>query len=1101
MKKRVALLLYILCFFVPLVSFAADYDNTNVGVYPGFYIFQPSQLTTGRDGSAFTAIESKCDYVNDICGTHWHLCRVFNGDNVTIELNSNIIICDRVFIGTQEFKDYPNPEACSLTIVNNSNQDYHIWAWIYNNERDEWRNGIHYTSSGSNVLFSVFQNATLKIKGNPNGRIIIHGMGNKTNCFDKLPTGRTTSDGSHPSGGKWQSTQYGFIESTGNLEMEYVDIVDVNFDADNSMGAKDGDCCVIKLNSWTGLGYATSDPSEMLPQGHTILKNVRISNVSNPNGYASVMGSLYDPWANSLNTRDNNYIWMENVKISGVSQSYHATASRGGIPWERDEESAGIIRFRGGWLGDLTMKNCEICDNYSKYSCAGLNWNAVGSGKAGQMPMLTLDGCEFYNNRTDYNAAAMRLSGNFQFTGGVTEVHGNTAGGSGGGIEICPYTGYSDIEYNTITQDLNECLHVHGNTAGNKGGGIFINFERTNHGLTNGMDYDIHINGCDVNGNTAVFQGGGIDLSRSPSHNIIPDITLDGGTISHNTVTGTTTNSGGGGMHVWNANIYSNDKTSAIEINYNKAQGTGGGLCIEGTCNVDLDMVTLSYNSVSGDGSSEKGLGGGAYLSNGVKVQIDEMRVLGNTADVNGGGIYVITSAGSDLATVEIGNATIQGNRANGTGAAKSDSEAPGEGGGIYVQDSKMTINGGSIYGNSATTSGGGVLFRNTDRSTIDNRTFALNGGTISRNTSGRLGGGMAIFTAGGGTINYAGGSVSNNTSGFGGGIYIDGSTVLNIANADIESNTANLGGGVFLHAGATMTYNKGHVRNNYARKLDGSAAPKTGYCQYQFDMSGKMGENEALEGYGLGGGIYVGYRAHLDLSGADLNNFGIYGNLADWGGDDIHTVGGDHQNPPVENTIYLPNVNNMELSGYSVPVEKNSLYWMEDYIAGDQNYASAGLNGLNGAVTNDRYRKFLSDFSPYLANIRVTTTGWQTKKYLSLALGYTRIKIKITKEGMKEGESAIFNIKNGDTQYMQVQLTCDSNGKAERWVVLTPGTWTIEETSWSWAYTPGTASITKQLSDNSSESDRTFAFTNTAKPGTVSHAEGVKVNEITPAE
>ena len=85
----------------------------------------------------------------------------------------------------------------------------------------------------------------------------------------------------------------------------------------------------------------------------------------------------------------------------------------------------------------------------------------------------------------------------------------------------------------------------------------------------------------------------------------------------------------------------------------------------------------------------------------------------------------------------------------------------------------------------------------------------------------------------------------------------------------------------------------------------------------------------------------------------------------------------------------------------------------------------------------------------------------------------------------------------------MQVLLTGTAESSVARTVLLEPGDWTVVETEWSWAYTPGETKQTKTLTTVAPEgvSDldayNTFSFSNTPKENTPPHAEDLKHNEI----
>ncbi|MGN1172708.1 MAG: hypothetical protein ACI4SO_02855, partial [Muribaculaceae bacterium] len=126
--------------------------------------------------------------------------------------------------------------------------------------------------------------------------------------------------------------------------------------------------------------------------------------------------------------------------------------------------------------------------------------------------------------------------------------------------------------------------------------------------------------------------------------------------------------------------------------------------------------------------------------------------------------------------------------------------------------------------------------------------------------------------------------------------------------------------------------------------------------------------------------------------------------------------------------------------------------------------------------------------------------------KYLNITLGYNFIFVKIRKEGLKVGDTAIFDISydNAGTQkkYMTITLTNKGNnltedGAVERVVALTEGTWTVAETDWAWDYDrPAPQNKTLTIADGVAETMPVFTFTNSPKTKPAPNGEGYKIND-----
>ena len=125
-------------------------------------------------------------------------------------------------------------------------------------------------------------------------------------------------------------------------------------------------------------------------------------------------------------------------------------------------------------------------------------------------------------------------------------------------------------------------------------------------------------------------------------------------------------------------------------------------------------------------------------------------------------------------------------------------------GGGIYTfgTGNRLTVNGGSILGNSSPNNGGGI--NGTDSSIVN-----LTNVTVSGNTASNSGGGIIV----GGTLNITGGSITGNTATAqdGGGIFASNTTVT-VTNASITNNHADgssgEGGGMYISGGASTITN-----------------------------------------------------------------------------------------------------------------------------------------------------------------------------------------------------------------------------------------------------------------------------------------------------
>ena len=175
--------------------------------------------------------------------------------------------------------------------------------------------------------------------------------------------------------------------------------------------------------------------------------------------------------------------------------------------------------------------------------------------------------------------------------------------------------------------------------------------------------------------------------------------------------------------------------------------------------------------------------------------------IVGNFMDNgNGGGVY------KAYGTVTLNGGAICGNRAS-------------SGGGVYAPRGRFHMNGGVISDNTANYGGGVYIRAQSD----------MTGGTITRNTAQYQGGGLCMKENSDyiGGFTMSGGIISGNTvtaaTGKGGGIYYNSADypLVVSGSAEITDNTADCGGGVYVEKGSFTVAGKVDITGNEA--LDGA--------------------------------------------------------------------------------------------------------------------------------------------------------------------------------------------------------------------------------------------------------------------------------------
>ncbi len=267
-------------------------------------------------------------------------------------------------------------------------------------------------------------------------------------------------------------------------------------------------------------------------------------------------------------------------------------------------------------------------------------------------------------------------------------------------------------------------------------------------------------------GNSASNNGGGIYAENSSL--VINN--LD--SLIQNNVA----NNSGGGIFAIDSFIDINNAT----VKENTTQNNGGGIYLDNT-NLTLKDAIVSDNETTPSSVVSFG-GGGLYLTGSSHAIVDSSNILSNTSDVSGGGILSSDSTDS----IRIINGSDIFNNAARSGA------------GIFTR-SPLLIDNSRVFFNTASPGfGGGVSCHECQSLSV------VNFSQISHNTASTSGGGISVFSNNGTVVElinstFAGNTITNTSSSFGGGISQDGGTIL-IDTCTISSNSgAANGGGVAL--------------------------------------------------------------------------------------------------------------------------------------------------------------------------------------------------------------------------------------------------------------------------------------------------------------
>jgi uncharacterized repeat protein (TIGR02543 family) len=428
---------------------------------------------------------------------------------------------------------------------------------------------------------------------------------------------------------------------------------------------------------------------------------------------------------------------------------------------------------------------------------AKVNNNSCGQGGGiyiGTSTHLLIADNASVRGNTANGISTINVGGGIYSSGGVITMSGGAISDNdsyrGGGVFLDTASTFA-MSGGKISD--NHCEPAPGGGTSASGGGVYMSGAGATFTMMDGT----------ISGNLG-YQGGGIFMNNATA-----SINMSGGSIDGNHASTQYVPAGlaanGGGI-ILAAGTFSQ---SGGSITGNTADNAGGGVRFQGTT-YNLTGGTISGNKALGTvvGGVNSGAGGGIYTTKAMTIAdtANPIRISGNTANTDGGGIYIGKSDSGDTtgAVVSVqGSTVISGNTAanNGGGAFIIPNASPSasltvtdnvlisantatqNGGGVYnVAANGLTVNGGSISGNRGTL-GGGIFTSNS---------ILIERGAITGNTSSSDGGGIYLDTAAGALSVTGPADIAGNTAGGnGGGIWVapDLRAQLNVASGATFSN------------------------------------------------------------------------------------------------------------------------------------------------------------------------------------------------------------------------------------------------------------------------------------------------------------------------
>lgn len=363
---------------------------------------------------------------------------------------------------------------------------------------------------------------------------------------------------------------------------------------------------------------------------------------------------------------------------------------------------------------------------------------------------------------------------------------------------------------------LADTITIQDNVASKDGGAAYVT-----------SSANLQITGCTVTGNSASRDGGAfLILSQSKFNSIRSTLKANsaknnGGVVSvdSSSVTFDTTRAeanvatrNGGVFVVANRGSVSVANSDLIA----NVASTGNGGVFYGSGKLRMESSRANYNVAS------RGHGGALFLNTATDVQVKTSDLMYNVAFKNGGAIYAIELSSS------VENVIADGVRIS------SNNVLTGFGGGVYVDNCKLTfvntvlfnnsasnelspsVNGGSLIGSGGALFGGKRANIVLSAPTLEANTAPIAGGAVFLTSTSTLTVNQATFLS-----NVAGAKAAtalNTAMGVGGAIYAEANSVLSIRQTTFNKNTAGVeAGAVFAGLGVESTVVDSKFTNNAA--------------------------------------------------------------------------------------------------------------------------------------------------------------------------------------------------------------------------------------------------------------------------------------------
>ena len=186
-------------------------------------------------------------------------------------------------------------------------------------------------------------------------------------------------------------------------------------------------------------------------------------------------------------------------------------------------------------------------------------------------------------------------------------------------------------------------------------------------------------------------------------------------------------------------------------------------------------------------------------------------------------------------------------------------------GGAVRVNGGTFNLYGGSITGNriEANNGGGAAVY-------VGGGTFNMEGGTVNANTVATKKGGGAIYLQNS-TVNLNGGSVESNAGYIGGAVYAGTNAVLKLDGVTIKNNTAETdAGAIRVEDSAQVTFTSGELSGNFAPNNGGAVHVLGSFTMEGGKITGNGKQDTKYTA--AGGAIAVSGGGNAQLTGGEIS-------------------------------------------------------------------------------------------------------------------------------------------------------------------------------------------------------------------------------------